>query len=133
MKNLASLTQKTTEVNLNKLAAIPSRITNPLYNIYWKALLTNKRSDIFFQKIITNFITLGFIIGILIFFYVLISGAILWMTSGSDKVALEKARGKLTSGFIGIVILFSVFAIIKIIEQFFEIDILTIDFSGLFI
>lgn len=87
----------------------------------------------FFQSFIPNLITLGLIIGVIFFFFILILGAIQWISSGGDKNALEEAKHKITNAIIGIVILFSVFAILKVIENFFGISILTLDIGSLVI
>ncbi len=85
----------------------------------------------FFQKFIPNLIGLSFIIGALIFFAILIICAIQWISSGGDKAAIESARGKLTNAFIGLILLFAAFAIIKFIENFFGVSILTLDIGAL--
>lgn len=63
----------------------------------------------------------------------LLLGAITWIGSGGDKAAIEGARGRITQALIGIVVLFSVFAIIKLIEGLFGIKILTLDIGPLII
>lgn len=85
----------------------------------------------FFQRFLPNLITLALIVGALAFLFVLILGAIQWITSGGDKANLESARGKIVAGIIGVGILFSVFAIINLIEVFFNINLLFIDFGPL--
>lgn len=75
----------------------------------------------FLQKVIPAAISLGFVIGIIVFFFMLIIGAIQWIASGGDKQAVEAARGKVTNALIGLVILFAVFAIIQIINIFFNV------------
>jgi hypothetical protein len=87
----------------------------------------------FFQQAVPAVITIAFIIGSVIFFFMLIVGAIKWISSGGDKQALEGAKGTITSALIGIVILFATFAIIKLIQYFFGITILTIDIGKLVI
>jgi len=87
----------------------------------------------FFQKLLPAAISLVFIGGSIIFFFMLVMGAIQWISSGGDKQALEGARSKLTNALIGIVILFSSFAIIKLIEMFFGVHILTLDIQSLVI
>lgn len=81
----------------------------------------------FFQQLIPAFIGLAFVAGAIVFFFMLVIGGLQWMTSGGDKAAVEGARGRLTQALIGIVVLFSAFAIIKVIENFFGISILAID------
>ena len=78
-------------------------------------------------------IGLAFLVGVLVFFFIMILGAIQWITSGGDKAGLESARGKITSAIVGVVILFSLFALLKIIEDFFGINILVLDIGPLMI
>ena len=85
----------------------------------------------FLQKLLTTAITLFFVVGVIAFFFMFLMGAIQWITSGGDKASLEGAKGRITSALIGLVILFSVFAIVKLIERFFGVNILTLDIMGL--
>ncbi len=85
----------------------------------------------FFSTIIPNAIILTFIAGSLIFFFMLVSGAIQWISSGGDKQALEGARGKITNAVVGILLLFGALAIINLIEKFFGVQILTLDIGPL--
>jgi hypothetical protein len=106
----------------------PSEITNPvLGNLGQKTGLS------FFQGFIPGLIGLAFVAGTIIFFFILILGAIQWISSGGDKQALEGARGKITNAIIGIVILFSLFAVLSLIQNFFHITILTLDIGPLVI
>jgi hypothetical protein len=87
----------------------------------------------YLKKMLPNVIGLLFVIGAIVFFFMLIIGAIQWISSGGDKGKLESARGRLTSAVVGIIILFSVFAIMKLVELFFGISILTLDIGSLII
>lgn len=78
----------------------------------------------FLQRAIPAAITLGFIIGVLVFFFTLIIGGVQWISSGGDKQAVEAARGKVTNALIGLVILFAAFAVIQLLGTFFGIHIL---------
>lgn len=80
----------------------------------------------FLQKFIPAAISLGLLIGVVIFFFILIIGGIQWISSGGDKQALEGARGKISNALIGLVILFAVFAIIQLLNTFFGIHILNL-------
>lgn len=87
----------------------------------------------FFAAFLPRLVGLTLVIGVLLFFFVFAIGAIQWITSGGDKQALEGARGRISNGLIGLVILFAAFAVIRFIEFFFKINILTIDIGGLMI
>jgi Type IV secretion system pilin len=87
----------------------------------------------YLKKMLPNIIGLFFIIGAIIFFFMLLMGAVQWISSGGDKGKLESARGRITSAIIGMVILLGSFAIIKLIETFFGVSILTLDIGSLII
>lgn len=69
-----------------------------------------------------NIIAVLLIIGVIVSFIFIIIGAIQWMTAGNDKAKMESARGKIVTAIVGLVILFSVFAIMKLIGAFFGIE-----------
>ncbi len=117
---------------LNLLAAKTSgEIGNPALGPTLQNFAKSEGGSQFFATILPNVVTLSFIIASIIFFFMIVTGAIGWISSGGDKTALESARGKISSAIIGIVILFATFAIIKVIEGFFAIKILTIDIGPL--
>lgn len=87
----------------------------------------------FLQKFLPLVVTLILIVGAIIFFFNLVVGAIQWISSGGDKEAVGKARSRITSALVGLVILFAIFAIIQVVENFFHIQILTLDIGKLII
>lgn len=87
----------------------------------------------FFQRLLPALIAAGLVIGVVIFFFMLLAGAVQWISSGGDKGAVEAARGRITNAIIGLVILLSLFAITRLIETFFGIDILYLNLGPLFI
>lgn len=109
--------------SLYQIAAVPvprdagsggsSQITNPVGPDF------TTEGTTFFGTIIPNLITLGFVAGIIVFFFVFVFGAIQWMTSGGDKAAVESARGKVVSAVVGLVILLLLFVILRVIGDFF--------------
>lgn len=105
----------------------PGDIINPSLN-----LSLQRMSGVdFFAKFVPNLIGLGLTIGIIVFFFVMMIGAIQWITSGGDKAGLEAARGKLANALIGIIILLSLFAVLKVLEDFLGVNILTLDMGPL--
>lgn len=103
------------------------RIRNPLIT---GAIKYSSGTD-FFSKFITTLINWGLTIGIVIFLFSLIVGAIQWILSGGDKQKLETSRGRVTTAIIGLVVLLSIFAILKLIEVFFGIKIIDINLDFL--
>lgn len=104
-----------------------AQITNPAL----EGPLQNKSGEVFFASIVPAIIGVFLLIGSLIFLFTLITGAISWMTSGGDKQKLEDARSRITNGIVGLVILLTTFALVKLLENFFGINILTLDFGPL--
>lgn len=80
------------------------------------------------QKFITNFISIAFIVGAVVFVFMFISGGIQFITAGSDKDAVQKASKKLTNALIGLAILLSVYAIVAIVGRTFGIGLLQLNF-----
>ncbi len=83
--------------------------------------LANLSGSEFLGNVVSAAISLGFIIGTLVFFFMLLSGAIQWISSGGDKTSYESAKQRITQAFVGLVILFSFFAILNLTECFFGI------------
>jgi len=106
-------------------------ISNPVLGPALQGFSKSDGGGQFFSALIPNAIILTFIVGSLIFFFMLVTGAIQWISSGGDKQALEGARGKITNALIGIVLLFVALAIIRLIESFFGVSILTLDIGPL--
>jgi len=104
-------------------------ITNPVVG----SLGQNPDAVGFLQRALPVAITIILVVGAVVFFFMLITGAIKWISSGGDKQALESAKGTITSAIIGLVILFAVFAIIRLIQLVFGITILSIDIGKLII
>lgn len=67
------------------------------------------------------------IVAALVALVFLIIGGIKWITSGGDKSAVESARNTITSALIGLLIVFAAWAIIRLIEFFFNIKILSLE------
>ncbi len=83
--------------------------------------------DLEFSQIISAAIVLVLVIAALVFFFILVVGGVRWIMSGGDKANTEAARGQITSALIGLVIVFSAWAIMAAIGYFFGIDIFQFD------
>lgn len=59
-----------------------------------------------------------------IFFIWLLIGGIQWILSGGDKQKTEAARGQITAALVGLVIVFSAWAIAQLLNTLFGVDIL---------
>ena len=76
----------------------------------------------FFGRLLPALINVGLVIGAVVFFFMLLLGAVQWISSGGDKGAVEAARGKITNALIGLVVLFSLYAIITLVGRFFGVN-----------
>lgn len=83
-----------------------------------------------FPIIVGSLIKLLLVIAALIFFFMLVIGGIKWIASGGDKGQTEGARNQITAALVGLVIVFAAWAIVGLINAFFNIDIfnLNVDF-----
>ena len=78
--------------------------------------------NIDFNGLVEIAIAFVIIVAALAFFFILILGGIRWITSGGDKGKVESARSQITAGLIGLVVVFSAWAILNIIENFFHVN-----------
>lgn len=74
--------------------------------------------------IVSGAIKLVLMVAALVFFFILVIGGIKWIVSGGDKAQTEGARNQITAALVGLVIVFAAWAILKLIQTFFGIDIL---------
>jgi TRAP-type C4-dicarboxylate transport system permease small subunit len=74
--------------------------------------------------IISGAISLIMLVVALVFFFMLIWGGLRWVMSQGDQKNVEAARNQITNALIGLAIVFSAWAIMKIIEIVFGINIL---------
>lgn len=75
----------------------------------------------FFGRLIPTAIALLLVVGAVVFLFQLLTGGIGLITAGGDKGKVEGARQRITNALIGLMILFSFFAILNIVECFFGI------------
>jgi len=81
----------------------------------------------FFSGLIPALLSLGFVIGVIVFIFIFIIGAIGLIASGGDKMKMEQARSRIVTALIGITILLSFFAILSLTEHFFGIGLRQIE------
>lgn len=99
-------------------------LENTIYNPALPRNLSCTTGETFLQKFLNLGITLALVIGSLYFFFMVLLGGIGWISSSGDKARLESAQKQLSNAFIGLVILLGSFAIIKLIEFLFGINII---------
>src|SRR3972149_8194754 len=77
-------------------------------------------------KLFSGVADMAIIIAAIMVFFYLLWGGISWLTSGGDKAKTEEAQKRITAAVIGLAIVASAWAIIKVIDTFFGVGI----FSG---
>jgi len=105
------------------VSTVFAQINNPI---------TSSGSDdgvTFIGQFLPQMMTLLVVIAGIVFFFMLIIGAIKWISSGGDKGAIESARGQITNAIIGISILFMTWAIATLLERIFGIQLLQVDLA----
>lgn len=81
------------------------------------------------SEIVSFAVTAILVIAGLIFFFMLVVGGLRWVMSGGDKAATEGARSQITAALIGLVIVFSAWAIAQLLSNIFGIDLLNLNFG----
>lgn len=95
--------------------AIGSNIINVQGSLFDSGFEKLVGSNFNIPNLISVAIRLMLIIGIVAAFLYLLMGAVQWVTAGGDKDGIEKAKKKITGAIVGLLIGFSVYAIIGII------------------
>lgn len=85
----------------------------------------------FFNELLPAIISIGFIIGIVLFIIIFLWGAITWITSGGEKGQTEVARSRIMSALVGLVILFVLFGILNLLNVFFGVNLTRLDIEAL--
>jgi hypothetical protein len=106
-----------------------NHLAQKIGNPYLNTSVQNLSGESFFSRLLSLLVTVGLVIGSIAFIFMLLIGALQWITSGGDKAQQENARGKITSALIGIIVLFAIFVIVQTVENLFGINILDIDTS----
>lgn len=83
----------------------------------YKKLCTYDLSSI--SKIVSNGITILFVIATIASLFFLIFGGIKWITSGGDKAKLEESRNMLVAAAVGLAVTFLSFFILNFVLQLF--------------
>lgn len=119
-------------IKIDEVIDTTEKATGPeIYNPALAEKIRNLTGLQFLNIFLPNLITLGFIAATVTALFVLLIGGIKWITSGGDKTEIETARNTITSAIIGLVLIFGVYAIVRLIEYFFGIKLITIDITPL--
>lgn len=78
------------------------------------------------ESFLRNFLSLGVGMSGIACLFMLLIGGYYYVTSGGDKEAVQKATKTMTSGLIGLVLVFSIFAIMNVVELIFGIPLLKV-------
>jgi hypothetical protein len=82
-------------------------------------------ADFTIANFVTALIRLIIIIAFIIAFIFLLIGGIRWITAGGETKAVEGARNMVTGALVGLIIVLAAFAIIRLIEFFFGVTIIS--------
>jgi NADH:ubiquinone oxidoreductase subunit 6 (subunit J) len=100
------------------LAQSTETLGNPLNGVGTWGNRAPESSASMFELILSNIIGIMTVIAIIWFVFVLITGAISWISSGGDKQALEGARKRIFNGLIGLVIIIVAIFLIGLVGSF---------------
>lgn len=74
-------------------------------------------------SLISSVIGVALILAGILVFAMLVWGGIQWIMSGGDKAKTEEARNRITAALVGLAIVASAWAIMKLVEYFFGLNI----------
>ena len=109
---------------IQQIAQFGNGLQPPFDNKYTQGADTGVGAINNFELIVSNLIGLATTLGALFFIVQFVLAAITWITAGGDSGKIEKARGNMTNGIIGLIILVGAYAIIGLLGNILGIDIL---------
>ena len=74
---------------------------------------------------VTFIVRILIIAAFIISFIFLLIGGVRWIASGGDAKAVEGARNMVTAALVGLVVVLAAFALIRLIEFFFQVSIIS--------
>ena len=109
-------------ISLVNSAALSLMLASPAYaqNIGVGKPAEAKITDI--GRLVQTGISAAIIISGILVFVVLVWGGIEWLTSGGDKTKTENAKNRITAALVGLAIIASSWALVRIIAYFFGVE-----------
>ncbi len=77
-------------------------------------------------KLLSNVISVLFLIAFVVGLFFLITGGFYWITSGGDKANLENARNRIIHAILGIIVTAAAYAIASTIGKFLGLDLVNL-------
>lgn len=108
-----------------------AEITNPLLRPGSPLAGDTKGAVSNFGSLINVIVSVFFVVGSLLFFLYFLLGAIKWIASSGDKAKLEEARNTIVQALIGLIVLFAVFALVKLMEAMFEVNLINLNLNAI--
>lgn len=105
---------------INKLAQVPHTIPGNIRGLgeYGLEGLGAEDAPSRFNQFISYTVGLLTVIAGIYFFFILITGAIQWISSGGDKAKVSDARDRVTMGVIGMIVVVAAIFIVQIAGDF---------------
>lgn len=104
-------------------STVLAQVTNPI--------VKNSTDDgvTYISNFITQMVSIIFVVGSVAFMFMFLLGGIKWITAGGDKGQLENARSQVTQAITGLIVLFGVYAIARLMNTIFGIELIDIDLT----
>ncbi len=102
-------------------------VNNPVLGPNLQAL----NGTTFIQGAVRVSILIGLTIGVITFFINLLIGGIRYINSGGDKGKVEAAQSKITNALIGLIIMFSIYMMLRLVGLILGTDLNVFDLSKL--
>jgi succinate dehydrogenase hydrophobic anchor subunit len=103
---------------MNFIKPVLAQINNPIINpAITKEMRDNPQA--FTSNLVQTIISLLMLVAVIFFLWHFITGGLEFISSEGDPDKVKKARKKLTYSFLGLFIVFAIFAILKLIGTIF--------------
>lgn len=107
-------------------AAICNKLTDPTCSG-----LQTKHPDIYFNNVIQAVVDIFLIVGVIYFVWHFLTAGYHFISSQGDAKKIEAAQHEITYAFVGLAVIFALFAVLKFVGAVFGIDITNIQWPSL--
>lgn len=87
--------------------------------------------NISIPSLVSLAVSVALVVATVLFFFSFLIGGIKFIVSGGKKDHIDEAKNQILSAFVGILIVFSTWALIGYVNEFFGLDILTLEFPAI--
>lgn len=104
-------------------STVLAQVTNPIVKS------NTQDGVVYISEFVTRMVSVVFVVGAVAFMFMFVLGGVKWITAGGDKGSIESARTQITQAITGLIVLFGVYALARLMKTVFGIELIDVDLT----